>query len=109
MSARLITLPDPDAEAAVAGSFRRYGQLTPVVVCLREETHKIVDGFKRLAVARTPGLKTLSARLMRPIGRRAGLPFVVAVRAICYSGLIACRVSMEGHPWTSLGTDSRAQ
>ena len=48
--------PDPDAEAAMAGSFQRYGQLTPVVVCLRAETHEILDGFKRLAAARALNL-----------------------------------------------------
>ena len=52
---RRYRLPDPDAEAAMAGSFRRYGQLTPVVVCLREETHEVLDGFKRLAAARALG------------------------------------------------------
>ena len=61
---RRYRLPDPDAEAAMAGSFQRYGQLTPVVVCLREETHEILDGFKRLAAARTLGLNTLSVRLL---------------------------------------------
>ena len=38
---RRYRLPDPDAEAAMAASVRRYGQQTPVVVCLREETHEI--------------------------------------------------------------------
>ena len=28
---RRYRLPDPDAEAAMAGSFQRYGQITPVV------------------------------------------------------------------------------
>jgi len=61
---RRYRLPDPDAEAAMAGSFQRYGQLTPVVVCLREERHEVLDGFKRLAAARAIGLKTLSTRLL---------------------------------------------
>ena len=61
---RRYRLPDPDAEAAMAGSFQRYGQLTPVVVCLREETHEVLDGFKRLAAARTLGLKTVGTRLL---------------------------------------------
>ena len=48
---RRYRLPDPDAEAAMAGSFQR-SELTPVVVCLREETHiEVLDGFKRLAAA----------------------------------------------------------
>ena len=61
---RRYRLPDPNAEAAMAGSFRRYGRLTPVVVCLREETHEVLDGFKRLAAARALGLKALSTRLL---------------------------------------------
>ena len=61
---RRYRLPDPEAEAAMAGSLQRYGQLTPVVVCLREETHEVLDGFKRLAAAKALGLKTLSTRLL---------------------------------------------
>ena len=55
----------------MAGSFQRYGQLTPVVVCLREETHEVLDGFKRLAAARAFGLKTLSTRLLEADERAA--------------------------------------
>jgi ParB/RepB/Spo0J family partition protein len=61
---RRYRLPDPEAEAAMAGSFQRYGQLTPLVVCLREETYEILDGFKRLAAARALGLKTLGVRIL---------------------------------------------
>jgi ParB-like chromosome segregation protein Spo0J len=61
---RRYRLPDPDAEAAMVGSFQRYGQLTPVVACLREETHEVLDGFKRLAAARVLGMKTVTARLL---------------------------------------------
>ena len=68
---RRYRLPDPDAEAAMAGSLSRYGQLTPVVVCLREETHEVLDGFKRLAAARALGLKTLSTRLLEADERLA--------------------------------------
>jgi ParB-like chromosome segregation protein Spo0J len=59
---RRYRLPDPEAETAMAGSLRRYGQQTPLVVCLREETHEVLDGFKRLVAARVLGLKTLSTR-----------------------------------------------
>ena len=48
---RRYRLPDPDAEAAMAASLSRYGQQTPVVVCLREERYEVLDGFKRLAAA----------------------------------------------------------
>ena len=52
-----------EAEEAMARSLRRYGQISPVVVCLREETPVLVDGFKRLAAARgLKGFSSLSAR-----------------------------------------------
>ncbi len=51
------------AEETMARSLRRYGQISPVVVCLREETPVLVDGFKRLAAARVlKGMESLSAR-----------------------------------------------
>ena len=68
---RRYRFTDPDAETAMAGSLRRYGQLSPLVVCLREETHEVLDGFKRLAAARALGLKTLRARLLEADERMA--------------------------------------
>ena len=68
---RRYRLPNPAAETAMTGSFQRYGQLTPVVVCLREETYEILDGFKRLAAARTLGLETVSTRLLQADDRVA--------------------------------------
>jgi ParB/RepB/Spo0J family partition protein len=59
---RRYRLPDPEAEADMAGSLRRYGQLTPLVVCLREETYQILDGFKRHAAAVTLGWPAVGAR-----------------------------------------------
>jgi len=47
----------------MARSLRRYGQISPIVVCLRQERAEVIDGFKRLAAARTvPGLPQLIAR-----------------------------------------------
>jgi hypothetical protein len=52
-----------EAEEAMARSLRRYGQIAPIVVYLREEVPVLVDGFKRLAAARgLKGFGTLSAR-----------------------------------------------
>ena len=34
---RQYRLADPDAEEAMAGSLRRWGQLSPVVACVRGE------------------------------------------------------------------------
>jgi len=68
---RRYRLPDPEAEAAMVESLRRYGQQTPLVVCLREEAHEVLDGFKRLAAARVLGLKTLSTRAIEADERLA--------------------------------------
>jgi ParB/RepB/Spo0J family partition protein len=68
---RRYRLPDPDDEAAMVGSFQRYGQLTPLVVCLREETYEVLDGFKRLVAARTLGLSTVVTRLLAVDERQA--------------------------------------
>jgi ParB-like chromosome segregation protein Spo0J len=55
----------PEAERAMARSLERYGQLSPVVVCRRNERYELIDGFKRLgAVRRVAGIDRLSARLM---------------------------------------------
>jgi ParB-like chromosome segregation protein Spo0J len=62
---RRYRLPDAAAEAAMASSMARYGQLSPVAVCLREEQPELLDGFKRAASARVlPGVKLLQARLV---------------------------------------------
>jgi ParB-like chromosome segregation protein Spo0J len=63
---RRYRLPDAAAEAAMAGSMSRYGQLSPLAVCLREETPEVLDGFKRVAAARAlPGIRSLEARLWK--------------------------------------------
>lgn len=55
----------PEAERAMAKSLERYGQLSPVVVCRRDERYELIDGFKRLAAARRLAqIDVLSARLM---------------------------------------------
>ena len=55
----------PEAERAMARSLERYGQLSPVVVCRRQERYELIDGFKRLGAARGQArLSHLWARLM---------------------------------------------
>jgi hypothetical protein len=62
---RRYRLADPEAEAAMAGSLRRWGQLSPVVACVRDERLELLDGFKRYAAARqVRGLTTLSVRVL---------------------------------------------
>jgi hypothetical protein len=61
---RRYRLADPEAEQAMAGSLRRWGQLSSVVACVREEKLELLDGFKRWSAAREiPGL-TLSVRVL---------------------------------------------
>ena len=55
----------PEAERAMAKSLERYGQISPVVVCRRNDHYELVDGFKRLgAVRRLAQIDHLFARLM---------------------------------------------
>jgi len=64
-SYRRYRLADPSAEEAMAGSLRRWGQLAPVVACLRGPQLELLDGFKRQAAARqVAGLTTLSVRIL---------------------------------------------
>jgi ParB-like chromosome segregation protein Spo0J len=62
---RRYRIPDPAAESAMTRSLARYGQQSPVVVCVREERVEIVDGFKRVEAARKlPQWRTLTARML---------------------------------------------
>jgi ParB-like nuclease domain len=62
---RRYRLADPQAEEAMAGSLRRWGQLSPVVACAHAEQLEVLDGFKRLAAApQVAGWVTLSVRVL---------------------------------------------
>jgi hypothetical protein len=62
---RRYRLGDPEAEEAMAGSLRRWGQLAPVVACRRDAKLELLDGFKRLSAARQiPALTSLSVRVL---------------------------------------------
>ncbi len=62
---RRYRLADPAAEEAMAGSLRRWGQLSPVVACACGEQLQVLDGFKRLAAAhQVAGWATLSVRVL---------------------------------------------
>ena len=69
---RRYRLADPPAEAAMAGSLRRWGQLSAVVACVRDERLELLDGFKRWTAARqVVGLTTLSVRVLEVDERTA--------------------------------------
>jgi ParB-like chromosome segregation protein Spo0J len=58
-------LVQPKEEQRMAQSLERYGQCSPIVVCLLEEDYVLIDGFKRLAAARRlAGVSCLQARRM---------------------------------------------
>jgi ParB-like chromosome segregation protein Spo0J len=62
----------PEAERAMARSMERYGQLSPLVVCRRQERYELIDGFKRLGAARSlAALQFLSARWLEADERAA--------------------------------------
>jgi ParB-like chromosome segregation protein Spo0J len=49
----------------MARSLERYGQISPMVVCLRDGHYELIDGFKRLAAARMiSGYSRVSIRLI---------------------------------------------
>src|SRR5258708_27824669 len=62
---RRYRLADPEAEEAMAGSLRRWGQLAPVVACVRDAKLELLDGFKRWAAAWQVGvMPNLSVRVL---------------------------------------------
>jgi len=62
---RRYRIADLPAEEAMAGSLRRWGQLSPVVACAHGQQLELLDGFKRLAAARqVTGWATLSVRVV---------------------------------------------
>jgi ParB-like chromosome segregation protein Spo0J len=69
---RRYRLPSVRAEQAMVRSLRGYGQIAPIVVCLREERAELLDGFTRLGAARAlKGMDSLSARLIEADERSA--------------------------------------
>jgi ParB/RepB/Spo0J family partition protein len=61
---RRYRLADSTAEEGMARSLRRYGQLSPVVVCERDGKYELIDGFKRRAAGLLAGMPTLSVRVV---------------------------------------------
>jgi hypothetical protein len=60
---RRYRLSSPEVEEEMVRSLRRWGQLAPITVWVREETAEVLDGFKRLSAARrTAGMTSLSAQ-----------------------------------------------
>jgi ParB-like chromosome segregation protein Spo0J len=68
---RRYRLADPTAEAAMARSLLRYGQLAPLTACRRDGRVEVLDGFKRLVAAAQVAWPTLSVRLLEVDERSA--------------------------------------
>ena len=65
-------LSAPEAEPAMMASLRQFGQLSPVVCCLREETPCLLDGYRRLyAARRMEEIRSLDARFIETDDRQA--------------------------------------
>jgi ParB-like chromosome segregation protein Spo0J len=57
---------------AMENSLRRYGQISPVVICFRDGAMELVDGFKRLSAARNIDcMASLTARFLELDDRAA--------------------------------------
>lgn len=59
---RRYRLAVAESEQAMARSLRQYGQISPIVVCRREDRIELIDGFARYAAAAILGLGHLAAR-----------------------------------------------
>jgi ParB-like chromosome segregation protein Spo0J len=65
-------LATPEVEPTLVVSLRQFGQLTPVVCCIRDETPCLIDGYKRLAAARRiREIRSLSTRVIEADDRQA--------------------------------------
>jgi ParB/RepB/Spo0J family partition protein len=68
---RRYRLSDEAGEREMVQSLRRHGQITPLVVCRREETLEVLDGFKRVAAALVLGLASLRCQVLEADERQA--------------------------------------
>jgi ParB/RepB/Spo0J family partition protein len=68
---RRYRLADEAGERDMVQSLRRHGQITPLVVCRREETLEVLDGFKRVVAAVELGLVTVRCQVLAADERQA--------------------------------------
>jgi len=70
-----LRVAQPRQSRSMEESMRRYGQLSPLVVCHRGEQLAVVDGYKRLRAARRLALDSLTVRVLA-LGERAAVAAV---------------------------------
>jgi ParB family transcriptional regulator, chromosome partitioning protein len=68
---RRYRLADEAGERDMVQSLRRHGQITPLVVCRREETLEVLDGFKRVVAAVELGLVKVRCQVLAADERQA--------------------------------------
>jgi ParB/RepB/Spo0J family partition protein len=68
---RRYRLADEAGERDMVQSLRRHGQITPLVVCRREEALEVLDGFKRVAAAVELGLVKVRCQVLAADERQA--------------------------------------
>jgi ParB/RepB/Spo0J family partition protein len=68
---RRYRLADEAGERDMVQSLRRHGQITPLVVCRREEALEVLDGFKRVAAAVELGLVKVCCQVLAADERQA--------------------------------------
>ena len=68
---RRYRLADEAGERDMVQSLRRHGQITPLVVCRREESLEVLDGFKRVAAAVALGLVQVRCQVLAADERQA--------------------------------------
>jgi ParB/RepB/Spo0J family partition protein len=68
---RRYRLADEEGEQVMVQSLRRHGQLTPLVVCRRDETLEVLDGFKRVSAALALGMTSLRCQVLAADERQA--------------------------------------
>ncbi len=86
---RRYRLADPPAEEAMAGSLRRWGQLSPVVACTHGPQLEVLDGFKRLAAR--PVRELEEAWIVQALVRDDGLTQVEAAHLLGQHKSWVCR------------------
>ncbi|MCP3923126.1 MAG: ParB N-terminal domain-containing protein [Desulfobacterales bacterium] len=66
-SYEVYRLPNVSTQDHLTQSMELYGQISPVVVCPSKKVNEfeLIDGFKRLKVARKLELKTIKAKLLK--------------------------------------------
>jgi len=81
-----LRLVIPRSEKQMRESLKRYGQMSPVVVCGEggEDNYELLDGFKRLRASRGLGKSALRARVLA-LGPRAAKAAVLCLNWVSRS------------------------